>query len=173
MIRKTILTKHGVTQYVDMFFCFGFLQKFDVCMIGKNYCIVYLYTKTSQIDCFRLVHEILRWIGSSDFKLHIKHIVKKFIPGSNVLNTRKKNICVFNYTVMTKFCMQNIKSSVSMRKIFSRVIFVYFINMWYYFCEKVLNEGTSLISCGRVFHSPITVGTREVLYNCKRHFGKE
>ena len=34
-------------------FCFGFLDKFDVCMIGKNYCIDYLYTQTSQIDCFR------------------------------------------------------------------------------------------------------------------------
>ena len=26
-------------------------------MIGKNYCIVYLYTQTSQIDCFRRVHK--------------------------------------------------------------------------------------------------------------------
>ena len=50
-------TKHGVTQYfrfiVDMFL------KFGVCMIGKNYCIVYLYVQTSQIDCFRRVHKIL------------------------------------------------------------------------------------------------------------------
>ena len=50
-------------------FCFGFLCKFDVCMTGKNYCIVYLYTQTSQIDCFRHVHKILLWIGSSDFNL--------------------------------------------------------------------------------------------------------
>ena len=41
------------------------------------------------------------------------------------------------------------------------------------FCDNVLNEGASFISCGRVFHLPITVGTKEVLYNCKRHFGKE
>ena len=74
---------------------------------------------------------------------------------------------------MTKFCMQNIKSSISMRKIFWRVIIIYFINMRYYFCENVISEGASLISCGRVFHSPITVGTKEVLYNCKQHFGKE
>ena len=47
---------------------FGFLYKFDVCMIGKNYCIVYLYTQTSQIDYFQRVHKILRWIGCSDFK---------------------------------------------------------------------------------------------------------
>ena len=41
------------------------------------------------------------------------------------------------------------------------------------FCENVLSEGASLISCGRVFHSLITVGTKEVLYSCRRHFGKE
>ena len=116
------------------------------------------------------------------FKLRILNIVKKFIPGSSVLDTRKKNICVFNVFHMYKrdyllycifvnqsliysyddFCMQNIKSSISMRKIFWRVVIVYFMNMRYYVCEIVLNEGTSLISCGRVFHSPITVGTREV-----------
>ena len=46
-------------------FCFGFL----LCMYDwKTYCIVYLYIHTSQIDCFRNVHKILRWIGSSDFK---------------------------------------------------------------------------------------------------------
>ena len=49
-------TKYGVFQYfrftVDMF---------DVCMIEKKtYCIVYLYTQTSKIDCFRRVHKILR-----------------------------------------------------------------------------------------------------------------
>ena len=49
-------------------FCLGCLCKFDVCMTGKNYCIVYLYTQTSQIDCFRHVNKILRWIGSSNFK---------------------------------------------------------------------------------------------------------
>ena len=37
-------------------------------MIGKNYCIIYLYAQTSQIDCFRSVHKILRWIGSTNFK---------------------------------------------------------------------------------------------------------
>ena len=34
----------------------------------KTYCIVDLYTQTSQIDCFRRVHKILLWIVSSDFK---------------------------------------------------------------------------------------------------------
>ena len=60
-------SKHGVTQYfrftIDMFFVFKFCM-FDVCMIGKNYCIVYLY---AQINNFRSVHKILIWIGSSDF----------------------------------------------------------------------------------------------------------
>ena len=40
-------TKHGVTQYfwftVEMFFVLDFFM-FDECMIGNNYCIVYLYT---------------------------------------------------------------------------------------------------------------------------------
>ena len=38
-------------------------------MIGKNYCIVYLYTYKSKIDCFRRVHKILQWIMSSDFNI--------------------------------------------------------------------------------------------------------
>ena len=38
-----------------------FLYKFDVCMIEKKtHCIGLLYTQTSQIDCFRRVHKILR-----------------------------------------------------------------------------------------------------------------
>ena len=44
----------------------------------KNYCIGYLYTQTSQIDCFRLVHKILRWIGSSDFKSKVVNIYFKY-----------------------------------------------------------------------------------------------
>ena len=88
-------TKHGVTdQYVDMFFCFGFLQKFDVCMIGKNYCIVYLYTKTSQIDCFRLVHKILRWIGSSGLKLHILNTLFKSSSLALTYLTQEKKLYV-------------------------------------------------------------------------------
>ena len=52
---------------VDVF-CFGFLNKFVVCIIEKktHYCNVNMYSQTSQIDCFRHVHKILRWIGSSD-----------------------------------------------------------------------------------------------------------
>ena len=43
-------------------------------MIGKNYCIGYVYTHASQIDCFRRVHKFLRWIWCSDLKVD-------FIPG--------------------------------------------------------------------------------------------
>ena len=75
---------------------------------------------------------------------------------------------------MTKFCMQNIKSSISMRKIFGGWGWLLFISLtWDIFCENDLSEGASLISCGRVFHSPIPVGAKEVLYNCKRHFDRE
>ena len=45
-------TKHGVTQYCWHVFCFLFLCKFDVCMIWKKPCIVYLYTQTSQSIVF-------------------------------------------------------------------------------------------------------------------------
>ena len=66
-------TKHGVIQFfrllVDMFVLFLISYKFDVCMIGKNYCTVNVYAQTSQIDCFRSVHEILRWTGSNDLSL--------------------------------------------------------------------------------------------------------
>ena len=58
-------TKHDVTQYfwltVDLFLVLDF---FGVCMIEKNYPFIYLYTQTSQTNCFRRVHKILRWIGS-------------------------------------------------------------------------------------------------------------
>ena len=40
----------------------------------KNYCIVNLYTKTSQIHCFRRVHRILRWVGSTDFNISLNAI---------------------------------------------------------------------------------------------------
>ena len=46
-------TKHDLTQYfrftVDMLFVLDFLCVW----LEKNYCIGYLYTQTSQIDCFR------------------------------------------------------------------------------------------------------------------------
>ena len=43
----------------------------------KNYSIVYLYTQTSQINCFRRVHKTLRWIGSSDINnIFTKPLVK-------------------------------------------------------------------------------------------------
>ena len=32
---------------------------------------LYLYTQTRRIDCFRRVHKILRWIGSSDLNCKI------------------------------------------------------------------------------------------------------
>ena len=44
-------------------------------MIGNNYGTVYVYTQTSQIDRFRSVHEILRWIGSSDLSLQYKNVI--------------------------------------------------------------------------------------------------
>ena len=43
-----------------------FFFKFDVFMIGKTTILFFLFTQTSQIDCFRHVHKILLWIGSSN-----------------------------------------------------------------------------------------------------------
>ena len=53
-------------------------------MIEKNYCIVYLYKQTSQIDYFHRVHKILRWIGSSDFKLYNVWIILRLIINNNL-----------------------------------------------------------------------------------------
>ena len=39
-------------------------------MIGKI--VGYLYTQTSQMDCFRRAHKILPWIRSSDFNIFDK-----------------------------------------------------------------------------------------------------
>ena len=52
-----LLSTFGLRLHVS---CFDFFISFFVRMIRKNYCIVYLYTQTSQIDCFRRVHKILR-----------------------------------------------------------------------------------------------------------------
>ena len=112
LVRNSEIRNMVLLSMLACFFVLDFFKNFDVCMIGKNYCIVYLYTKTSQIDCFRLVHKILRWIGSSDFKLHILNTLLKSSSLALTYLTQEKKLCVFNYTVMTKFCMQNIKSSI-------------------------------------------------------------
>ena len=94
---------------------------------------------------------------------YIKYVVKKVIPGSSILDTRKKGmICVFNFSACTKGTIYDIIMLVwyeIWEKIFWKVIIVCLIIMRYYFLWKCLNESTSLISCGRVFHSLITVGT--------------
>ena len=63
-------TKHGDTQYfqftVDMCFVLDFFISFMYDL--KNYCIVYLYTQTSQIVCFCCDRKILWGIRSGDFK---------------------------------------------------------------------------------------------------------
>ena len=43
-----------------------------MCMIQKNYCIGYLYTQTSQIDCFRRVHKFCDESGLEILSLQIK-----------------------------------------------------------------------------------------------------
>ena len=37
-----------------------FFFVFDFFIFGKNFSIIYLYEQTSQIDCFRRVHKILK-----------------------------------------------------------------------------------------------------------------
>ena len=58
-------TRHGFTRCWHVF-VFGFLNFISLMCVWleKHYCIVYLYTQTSQIDYFHHVHNILRWIGS-------------------------------------------------------------------------------------------------------------
>ena len=46
-IQNMMLRSISVYRYT-----FFVLDKFDVRVIGRNYRIVYLYTQTSQIDCF-------------------------------------------------------------------------------------------------------------------------
>ena len=64
--RKPWNTKNGVTQYfrftVDTFFVLDFFISL-MCTVydWENYCFGYLYTQTSQIDCFRHVHNF--WIN--------------------------------------------------------------------------------------------------------------
>ena len=49
---------------LDQYFQFSVSLMYNL----KNYCIVYLYTQTSQIVCFCCDRKILWWIGSGDFK---------------------------------------------------------------------------------------------------------
>ena len=71
----------------------------------KNYCIGYLYTQTSQIDCFRRVNKILRWIRSSDFKkVHIlwftlKQLQKKICK----INQQNHHCCILKPICTCKY----------------------------------------------------------------------
>ena len=67
--------KHGVTHWqyfrftVDMFFVFVFfISLMGVWLEKLLFNLVICIHKRAKTDCFRRVHKILRWIGSSDFK---------------------------------------------------------------------------------------------------------
>ena len=89
-------TRHGVTRsvlsvYCWRVFCFGFLYKFDVCMIEKKK-LLYLLLQTSRIDCFCRVNIILRWNVSSDLKRPCPSLSKDSFPPP------KKNFHIIIYS---------------------------------------------------------------------------
>ena len=62
-------TKHGVTLYFRFYVLEFFMSLMCVWLEKLLYWL--LYTQTNQLDYFRRFHKILRWIGSSDFNIHV------------------------------------------------------------------------------------------------------
>ena len=110
--------------------CFGFPYKIDVCL--KKTIIGYLYTQTRQIDCFRRVHKILRWIGSSDlncklnwqrhfaFNIFLTDEDVSYIPFvrsdlDKVTNESDLEVCLYFYPISSIFFVRffNIIDTVS------------------------------------------------------------
>ena len=101
-------TKHShslcysvLSVYCWRVFCLGFFNKFDVCMVGKTTVLSICIHQTSQIDWFRRVYKILRWIGSSDFKLKtccggkLSTCVRESSPGCIETNSMTASMRVY------------------------------------------------------------------------------
>ena len=92
----------------------------------KNYCMCYLYTQMSQIDCFRRVHKILRWIGSSDFIERLNVFSDEFhVLNANQAGFRKEYSTVDNlFSIHMLFELLRLKKSFIVCSLILRKCFI-------------------------------------------------
>ena len=132
--------------------CFLFLNFFISLMcvwLQKNYCIVYLYAQTSQIDCFRSVHKILRWIGSSDFKKDV------------VLTIHKHTICVVLHVL-----------TMHRHSFFHCMMIAYRVSVWLRVFFFFTSSNLSLLGLWRGLSGCGQNGTRRTMKKCMRRPGE-